>query len=94
MSLHDIAALLADADQTDVDASLLEGTPAEELKARARVLRQRANDLADRTKPGVMHPNHGYGVCVGVTKAGQLEVAFGGDPFAIALSVDKVRAAE
>lgn len=51
MSLHEIAGLLADADQTDADATRLKGTSAEELKSRARDLRNRADQLADRTKP-------------------------------------------
>lgn len=91
MSLREIAGLLADADQTDLDASLLGGTSAAELKSRADDLRRRADDVAGKTKPGVIHPLYGYGVLVGV-KDGNLLISFGGKP--LALPVDKVRAAE
>ncbi len=59
----------------------------------ARTLRVQADDLAADTKPGVVHPDHGYGAIVGVTKDGDLEVAFGGDPFAVAVPIDHIREA-
>jgi hypothetical protein len=90
VSLKEIAGLLADADQTDIDARLLDGDAAAGLKSRARDLRRRANELADKTKPGIIHPLYGYGVILG-TRNSMLLVSFGGKP--LALPADKVEAA-
>lgn len=77
MSLDRIAALLGQADRNG---------------QQARTLRAVANKVAADTMPAVTHPEYGYGVCVGVTRDGKLEVVFAHEDWAVALSVDAVKA--
>jgi hypothetical protein len=90
VSFDRIAELLAEADNHTVQANLTRDGG--HLQT-ARRLRSMADDIAAATKLGVEHPEHGYGVCVGVTRDGLLEVVFGGDEWAVALPIDQVREA-
>jgi hypothetical protein len=58
----------------------------------AMTLRAVANKVAADTQPGVLHPVHGYGVVVGVTKDGELQVVFAREHWALVLPVDAVKA--
>lgn len=57
----------------------------------ALTLRAVANKVAADTQPAVTHHDYGYGVVVGVTKDGKLEVVFALEQWAVALPVDAVK---
>jgi hypothetical protein len=91
MSLDRIRGLLNDADNHYAGASLEnDRARAENMRRHGKRLRVLASDIAGDTQPYVHHKEHGYGVVLGVTKDGQLEVVFGGVPFGIALPPDSV----
>jgi hypothetical protein len=91
VSLDRIRKLLNDAD-THFAGAQLETDNATAIKHRRDGwrIRKLASDIAGDTQPYVHHKEHGNGVVLGVTKDGQLEVVFGGDPFGIALPADSV----
>lgn len=95
MSLDRIRALLRDADRKANQAgAATDDTVAQDLRAAAYRLRAAASRIAERDLPGVIHPQHQYGVVVGVTRRGLLEVVFGGAVWTVAVPADDVKDAE
>jgi hypothetical protein len=93
VSFDRITELLQSAEQTLVAAALETGPVAKRLRFEAQGLRTQAAEVAEQTKPGVIHNAHGYGVLLGVTAKGLAEVTFGGEPFAVALPISDLKEA-
>lgn len=87
-ALADISKLLADAQLASSAASRLELTtdPAAMFR-RAAELRDRADTVADETRPAVRDLLQRRGVLVGVTSQGLVEVVFGDGSPLIAMHV-------
>lgn len=94
MSLNRIKGLVGDAQQLLADAQT-EPDPARvrKLHAAAKQLFAEADEVAEKTKPGVAHPVHGYAVVVGVDPEGYLELFVDGGRANVAVLVDDVEAA-
>jgi hypothetical protein len=90
VSFSEIADLLAAAQDSLTAADLMSGGTAARLRKDARLLLDQAGTLAEG-QPELVHPVHGLGVIVGVTKDCQLLVTFGRDPFREQYTVDEAK---
>jgi hypothetical protein len=94
VSLNRIRSLVGGAQHLLAEAEL-EPVPGRvrKLQAEAKKLLGQADEVAEKTKPGITHLTFGYGVIVGVGPEGHLDITFGGDPFAVAIPIDDVEPA-
>ncbi|WP_433730833.1 hypothetical protein ACQP2Y_21130 [Actinoplanes sp. CA-051413] len=90
MSFSEIAYLLGTAQDSLAAAKLVSGGTAARLRKDARLLLDQAGTLA-QAQPELLHPVHGLGVIVGVTRDCQLLVTFGRDPFTEQYSIDEAK---